>query len=46
MVSMRAEEADRFYEEDEDPRELFAAFDAAQKGRTVPPRDRGTSSST
>ncbi len=43
MVSVRAEEAERFYEEDEDPREVFAAFDAAQKGRTAPPRDRGVS---
>jgi hypothetical protein len=34
---MKAEEADRFYEEDEDPRKVFATFDAAEKGRTVPP---------
>jgi hypothetical protein len=45
MVSVRAEEAERFYEEDEDPREVFAVFDAAQKGRTAPPRARGPSSS-
>jgi hypothetical protein len=44
MVSVKAEEAERFYEEDEDPREVFATFDAAQKGRTAPPRDHGASS--
>jgi hypothetical protein len=33
---MKAEEADRFYEEDEDPREVFAVFGAAEKGRTAP----------
>jgi hypothetical protein len=37
MTSMRAEEAERFYEDDEDPREIFATFDAAEKARTVPP---------
>jgi hypothetical protein len=37
MTSMRAEEAERLYEEDEDPREVFAVFDAADKGRTAPP---------
>jgi hypothetical protein len=36
MTGMKAEEADRFYEEDEDPREVFAVFDAAGKGRTAP----------
>jgi hypothetical protein len=34
---MKAEEANRFYEEDEDPSEVFAVFDAAAKGRTSPP---------
>jgi hypothetical protein len=38
---MRAEEADRFYEEDEDPREVFATFDAAEKGSTAPPVPSG-----
>jgi hypothetical protein len=45
MVSVRTEEAEHFYEEDEDPREVFAVFDTAQKGRTGPPRDRGVWSS-
>jgi hypothetical protein len=44
MVGVRVDEADRFYEEDEDPREVFAAFDAGRKGRTAPPRDRDASS--
>jgi hypothetical protein len=44
MMSVKAEEAERFYEEDEDPGEVFAAFDAAQKGSTAPPSSRrGTS---
>jgi hypothetical protein len=33
---MEAEQANRFYEEDEYPREVFAVFDAAEKGRTAP----------
>jgi hypothetical protein len=37
MTSMRAEEAERFYEEDEDAGEVRAVFDAAEKGRTAPP---------
>ncbi len=37
MKGMKAGEAHRFYEEDEDPREVFAAFDAAEKGRTASP---------
>jgi hypothetical protein len=37
MTRMKAEEAERFYEEDEDPDEVFATFDAAAKGRTAPP---------
>lgn len=36
MIGVRAEEAERFYEEDEDPGEVFSAFDAAKKGRTTP----------
>jgi hypothetical protein len=31
---MKADEAERFYEEDEDPKEVFAIFDAADKGHT------------
>ena len=38
MKGMKAEEAGRFYEEDEDPDEVFATFEAAEKGRTAPPR--------
>jgi hypothetical protein len=38
MMGMKAEEAGRFYEEDEDPDEVLAAFDAAEKGRTAPRR--------
>jgi hypothetical protein len=37
MTSMRAEEAERFYEEDEDPKEVFTVFDAAEKGLTALP---------
>jgi hypothetical protein len=37
MTHMKAEEAARFYEEDEDPDEVFTTFDAAVKGRTAPP---------
>jgi hypothetical protein len=37
MVSMKAEEARGFYEEDEDPAQVFALFDAASKGRTEAP---------
>jgi len=39
---MRAEEAERFYEEDEDPGEIFALFDTAEKGRTAPPMPSGS----
>jgi len=31
---MKADEAERFYEEDEDPKDVFAIFDAADKGHT------------
>jgi hypothetical protein len=37
MMGVKAEEAERFYEEDEDPEEVVSAFDAAKKGRTTPP---------
>jgi hypothetical protein len=40
MVSVRVEDAEHFYEEDEDPREVFAAFEAADKGLTAPPQER------
>jgi hypothetical protein len=42
MVSVRVEDAEHFYEEDEDSREVFAAFEAADKGLTEPPRERMT----
>ena len=34
---MAPEEAEDFYEDDEDPREVFAAFDRGVKGVTAPP---------
>lgn len=37
MTYMKAEEANRFYEEDEDPHAVFDAFDAGEKGRTTAP---------
>jgi hypothetical protein len=37
MIGVRVEEAEHFYEEDEDPKKVFAAFDAAEKGHTAPP---------
>ena len=40
MVNVKVEDAEHFYEEDEDPREVFAAFEAADKGLTAPPRQR------
>lgn len=36
MVSMKAKEAKRFYEDDEDPQDVFAAFEAGQKELTAP----------
>lgn len=36
MTGMTPEEAERFYEDDEDPQEIFAAFAAARKGFTSP----------
>ena len=40
MAVVRLDEAERFYEEDEDPAEVFAEFDAAEKGRTMPQDER------
>jgi hypothetical protein len=40
MIGVRVEEAENLYEEDEDPKEVFVAFDAAEKGRTAPPDAR------
>jgi hypothetical protein len=40
MVSVKVEDAENFYEEDEDPQEIFAAFEAADKGLTAPPRQQ------
>jgi hypothetical protein len=37
MAGVKSEEAERFYEEDEDPAEVFALFDAGQKGQTKRP---------
>lgn len=37
MTGMTPEEAANFYEEDEDPREVFAWFDAGQHGVTARP---------
>jgi hypothetical protein len=34
MASVKPHEAERFYEEDEDPARVFAAFDAGEKGQT------------
>ena len=42
MVGLRPEEARDFYEEDEDPARVFALFDAAEKGRSAPPRRRAS----
>lgn len=46
MAVMRPDEAEQFYEDDEDPARVFATFDAARKqglaGRTAP-RDRSES---
>lgn len=40
MVTMQAKEAERFYEDDEDPQEVFAAFDAGRKDLTGPAAER------
>jgi hypothetical protein len=39
MTSVKADEAERFYEDDEDPREVFGIFDAAEMGHTAPPSE-------
>ena len=39
-MSVRVEEAEHFHEEDEDPKQIFATFDAAEKERTAPPDTR------
>ena len=44
MASVKPQEAERFYEEDEDPARVFASFDAGQKGSTRPPAQTGPSS--
>ena len=35
--TMTPDEASRFYEDDEDPKKIFAKFDAGPKGVTTPP---------
>jgi hypothetical protein len=37
MTGVKPEEAERFYEEDEDPARVFALFDAGQEGQTTRP---------
>ncbi|HEY4464018.1 MAG TPA: hypothetical protein VGN41_15240 [Streptosporangiaceae bacterium] len=41
---MKADNPGRSYEEDEDPSEVFARSDAAEKGLTAPPDDERSSS--
>lgn len=43
MAGVKPQEAERFYEEDEDPARVFAAFDAGQKGQTHQPGQPGLS---
>jgi hypothetical protein len=43
MASVKPQEAERFYEEDEDPSRVFALFDAGQKRRTQRPGQPGPS---
>jgi hypothetical protein len=38
---MTPDEASRFYEEDEDPKKIFAKFDAGPKGVTTSPGHAG-----
>jgi hypothetical protein len=38
---MTPDEASRFYEEDEDPKKIFAKFDAGPKGVTTAPGHAG-----
>ena len=40
---MTPEQAAQFYEADEDPEKIFAAFDAADKAVTAAPTDAGQS---
>jgi hypothetical protein len=42
--TMTPDEADRFYEEDEDPEKIFAKFDAGRKGVTTAPGYAGQTS--
>ena len=44
MASVKPQEAERFYEEDEDPARVFANFDAGQKGGTQRPGQSAPSS--
>jgi hypothetical protein len=43
MASVKPQEAEHFYEEDEDPARVFASFDAGQKGDTQRPGRTGPS---
>jgi hypothetical protein len=43
MASVKPQEAERFYEEDEDPARVFAVFDAGQQGQTQRPGQPGLS---
>jgi hypothetical protein len=44
MASVKPQEAEQFYEEDEDPARVFATFDAGRKGVTQRPGQNGPSS--
>ena len=44
MTRVKAGEAERFYKQDEDPNEVFARSDAAEKGLTAPTHDERSSS--
>jgi hypothetical protein len=46
MASVKPQEAEQFYEEDEDPARVFANFDAGQKGGTRRPGQPGPSPSS
>jgi hypothetical protein len=43
MTGVKPHEAERFYEEDEDPARVFALFDAGQKSQTQRPGRPGPS---
>lgn len=45
MAGVKPQEAEQFYEEDEDPARVFANFDAGQKGDTQRPSQTEPSSS-